>query len=133
MGRVGPSPKMIPVELTVVTPGGEKQFHSEMIANPKLTPLLMGIVAFNGLTQNSAYGEGSTMKLSGDIQITGILRSLCRDMYAPTDQFVPDGTFVASSVQTIFTRIFSNPYEMPTIDKVACGSRACQTAAWPRS
>ena len=119
MGRVGPSPQMIPVDLTVVTPAGEQQFHSEMISNPKLTPLLMGIIAFNGLTQNSAYGEGSTMKLSGDIQIDGHSPVSLEDMYAPTDQFVPDGTFVASSVQTIFTRIFSNPYEMPKIDKVS--------------
>ncbi len=119
MGRVGPSPQLIPVDLTVVTPAGEQQFHSEMISNPKLTPLLMGIIAFNGLTQNSAYGEGSTMKLSGDIQIDGHSPVSLEDMYAPTDQFVPDGTFVASSVQTIFTRIFSNPYEMPKIDKVS--------------
>ena len=27
MGRVGASPQMIPVDLTVVTPGGERQFH----------------------------------------------------------------------------------------------------------
>jgi len=118
MGRVGPAPQMIPVDLTVVTPAGEQEFHSEMISNPKLTPLLMGIIAFNGLTQNSAYGEGSTMKLSGNIEIDGHSPVSLSDMYAPTDQFVPDGTFVASSVQTIFTRIFSNPYEMPKIDKV---------------
>ncbi len=118
MGRIGPAPQMIPVDLTVVTPAGEKQFHSEMISNPKLTPLLMGIIAFNGLTQNTAYGEGSTMKLSGNIDIDGHSPVSLEDMYAPTDQFVPDGTFVASSVQTTFTRIFSNPYEMPKIDKV---------------
>jgi len=119
MGRIGPAPQMIPVDLTVVTPAGEKQFHSEMISNPKLTPLLMGIIAFNGLTQNTAYGEGSTMKLSGGIDIDGHSPVSLEDMYAPTDQFVPDGTFVASSVQTTFTRIFSNPYEMPKIDKVS--------------
>ena len=118
MGRIGPAPQMIPVDLTVVTPAGEKQFHAEMISNPKLTPLLMGIVAFNGLTQNTAYGEGSTMKLSGDIDIGGHSPVSLEDMYAPTDQFVPDGTFVASSVQNTFTRIFSNPYEMPKINKV---------------
>jgi len=119
MGRIGPAPQMIPVDLTVVTPAGEKHFHSEMFSNPKLTPLLMGLIAFNGLTQNTAYGEGSTMKLSGDIDISGHSPVSLEDMYAPTDQFVPDGTFVASSVQTTFTRIFSNPYEMPKIDKVS--------------
>ncbi|HWY88122.1 MAG TPA: SpoIVB peptidase S55 domain-containing protein, partial [Gemmataceae bacterium] len=119
MGRIGAAPQMIPVDLTVVTPAGEKQFHSEMISNPKLTPLLMGLVAFNGLTQNTAYGEGSTMKLSGNIDIDGHSPVSLEDMYAPTDQFVPDGTFVASSVQTTFTRIFSNPYEMPKVNKVS--------------
>ena len=119
MGRIGPAPQMIPVDLTVVTPAGEKQFHAEMISNPKLTPLLMGLIAFNGLTQNTAYGEGSTMKLSGDITIDGHSPVSLEDMYAPTDQFVPDGTFVASSVQTTFTRIFSNPYEMPKVNKVS--------------
>ena len=119
MGRIGPAPQMIPVDLTVVTPAGEKQFHSEMISNPKLTPILMGIIAFNGLTQNTAYGEGSTMKLSGGIDINGHSPVSLEDMYAPTDQFVPDGTFVASSVQTTFTRIFSNPYEMPRVNKVS--------------
>jgi SpoIVB peptidase S55 len=119
MGRIGPAPQMIPVDLTVVTPAGEKQFHAAMISNPKLTPLLMGLIAFNGLTQNTAYGEGSTMKLSGDITIDGHSPVSLEDMYAPTDQFVPDGTFVASSVQTTFTRIFSNPYEMPKVNKVS--------------
>ena len=119
MGRIGPTPQMIPVDLTVITPAGEKHFHSEMISNPKLTPILMGVIAFNGLTQNTAYGEGSTMKLSGDIDINGHSPVSLEDMYAPTDQFVPDGTFVASSVQTTFTRIFSNPYEMPKINKVS--------------
>jgi SpoIVB peptidase S55 len=119
MGRIGPAPQMIPVDLTVVTPAGEKQFHAEMISNPKLTPLLMGLIAFNGLTQNTAYGEGSTMKLSGGIDIDGHSQVSLEDMYAPTDQFVPDGTFVASSVQTTFTRIFSNPYEMPKVNKVS--------------
>ena len=119
MGRIGPAPQMIPVDLTVVTPAGEKEFHAAMISNPKLTPLLMGLIAFNGLTQNTAYGEGSTMKLSGDITIDGHSPVSLEDMYAPTDQFVPDGTFVASSVQTTFTRIFSNPYEMPKVNKVS--------------
>jgi len=118
MGRLGAAPRMIPVELTIVTPNGEQQFHSEMISDPKLTPLLIGIVAFNGLTQNTAYGEGSTMKLSGTIDIAGHGAVSLDNMYAPTDQFVPDGMFVASSIQTIFSRIFSNPYEMPKIDGV---------------
>jgi hypothetical protein len=119
MGRIGPAPRMIPVDLSVVTPDGERQFQVEVFSNPKLTPLLIGMAAFNGLTQNTAYGEGNTMRLSGAIHITGHSTVSLENMYAPTDLFIPDGTFVASSVQSIFSRIFSNPYEAPDISRVS--------------
>jgi hypothetical protein len=119
MGRMGPSPALIPVDLSFTTPNGEKKYNMEMISDPKLTPLLVGLVSFNGLTQNTTYGEGTTLRLSGSIEIKGHSPVSLDDMYAPTDQFVPDGAFVAASVQSIFTRIFSNPYETPQIDRVS--------------
>ncbi len=118
VGKLGASPTMIPVDLSVVTPAGERKFQMSMISNPKLTPLLVGIVAFNGLTQNTSYGEGNTLRLSGTIDIAGHTPVTLENMYAGTDQFVPDGSFVATSVQSIFTRIFSNPYEVPKINRV---------------
>jgi len=119
MGKMGPSPAMIPVDLSFTTPNGEKKYSMEMISDPKLTPLLVGLVSFNGLTQNITYGEGTTLRLSGTIEIQGHSAVTLNDMYAPTDQFVPDGAFVAASVQSIFTRIFSNPYETPQIQRIS--------------
>ncbi len=119
MGRLGAKPQMIPVNLSVVTPDGEKQYHMEMISDPKLTPILVGIVAFNGLTQNTTYGEGTTLRLSGSINIAGHSGVAIDNMYAPTDVFIPDGTAVAATVQQLFSRIFSNPYETPKIDGVS--------------
>jgi len=119
MGRIGPAPRMIPVDLTVVTPDGERQFHVQVMSDSKLTPALIGIVTFNGLTQNTAYGEGNTMRLSGSIDMTGHPSVSLENMYAPTDQFIPDGTFVATNIQGIFSRIFSNPYETPEISRVS--------------
>jgi hypothetical protein len=119
MGKMGPSPAMIPVDLSFTTPNGEKKYSMEMISDPKLTPLLVGLVSFNGLTQNITYGEGTTLRLSGSIEIQGHSAVTLNDMYAPTDQFVPDGAFVAASVQSIFTRIFSNPYETPQIQRIS--------------
>jgi hypothetical protein len=40
-------------------------------------------------------------------------------MFAPTDQAVPDGMWLALNVQGIFTRIFTNPYERAKIEKVS--------------
>jgi hypothetical protein len=118
MGRLGAPPPMIPVTLTVVTPAGEKQINVQMISDRKLTPLLAGMVFFNSLTQNTTYGEGTTLRLSGSIDIKGHAPVTLENMYTPTDQLTPDGSMVAAGVQGLFNRIFSNPYETPTIERV---------------
>ncbi len=118
MGSMGASPAMIPVDFSS-PPNGEKKYSIEMISDPKLTPLLVGLVSFNGLTQNTSYGEGTTLRLSGTSKSRDIPLFRSTNMYAPTDQFVPDGAFVAASVQSIFPRIFSNPYETPQIERIS--------------
>jgi hypothetical protein len=118
MGRIGAAPRMIPVELTIATPAVEKKFHFELMENPKLTPLLVAITAFNGLVSNTAYGEGATFRLTGGIDIAGHSRVNLENMFAPTDLFMPDGVFVVGTVQNVFTRIFSNPYEAARIEGV---------------
>jgi len=55
-GKLGTPPPMIPLDLSVATKIGEKKLHFEIINHPKLTPLLVAITAFNGLTQNAIYG-----------------------------------------------------------------------------
>src|SRR6202165_3159487 len=89
-----------------------------MISNPKISPILMGIAALNGLVQNSVYGEGTTLRLTGAIDITGHSSVNLENLFAPTDTFIPDGTSVASAVQGVFQRIFSNPYETAKIERV---------------
>jgi len=124
MGKLGSAPAMIPIDLSFTTPAGQKKYNIQMISDPKLTPLLVGLVSFNGLTQNTTYGEGTTLRLSGNIQIHGHSSVNLDNMFAPTDQFVPDGSFVAASVQSIFSRIFSNPYETPQIERVTLNLEA---------
>ena len=84
----------------------------------KLTPLLVALTVFNGLSQNSVYGEGTTLHLSGGIDIAGHSKVTLENFFTPTDSFVPDGSSVASSVQNVFQRIFSNPYETADIQGV---------------
>ncbi len=119
MGRLGGKARLIPVELSLGLPGGDQKFHFEVIENPKITPLLVAISVFNGLTANPAYSEGMSYQLSGGIQLKGFTAVNLENMFAPTDMGVPDGLFVALTVQNIFNRIFTNPYEKPQIEKVA--------------
>jgi hypothetical protein len=118
VGHLGAAPGLIPIDMTVVTPAGDQHRAFRMISNPKISPILMGIAALNGLVQNSVYGEGTTLRLTGAIDITGHSSVTLENLFAPTDTFIPDGTSVASAVQNVFQRIFSNPYETAKIERV---------------
>jgi hypothetical protein len=118
VGSLGAAPKLIPIDMTVATPDGDKHLSFRMMSNPKITPLLMGLATLNGLVQNSVYGEGTTLHLSGGIEIAGHASVTLENLFTPTDSFVPDGSSVAGAVQSIFQRIFSNPYEAAKIERV---------------
>jgi hypothetical protein len=117
-GRLGAPPPMIPLDLSVNTKVGEKKLHFEIINHPKLTPLLVAITAFNGLTQNAIYGEGTTLHLTGEIRLRGRQPVHIENTYAPGDTFVPDGLPIALSVQNIFTRLFLNTFEIPDVEHI---------------
>jgi hypothetical protein len=104
--------------MTIVTAAGDQRRAFRMISNPKISPILMGIAALNGLVQNSVYGEGTTLRLTGAIDITGHSSVTLENLFTPTDSFAPDGGSVAAAVQSVFQRIFSNPYETAKIEKV---------------
>src|SRR2546429_9100497 len=72
-GKLGAPPAMVPLDLTLLVSGAEpakqKTLHFELVHHPKLTPLLVALTTFSGLTQNSLYGEGTTLHLSGEIRL----------------------------------------------------------------
>jgi hypothetical protein len=118
-GKLGAPPPMIPIELTLAAGGTEKKLHFEMINHPKLTPLLMGLTVFNGLTQNSLYGEGTTLHLSGEVVVHGRAPVQIENTFAPGDSFSPDGLPIAQNIQSVFTRLFTNTREVPVFDRIA--------------
>src|ERR1700738_317207 len=118
-GKLGAPPAMIPLDLTVTTKIGERKLHFEIINHPKLTPLLVAITTFNGLTQNSIYGEGTTLHLTGEIRLRGHAPVQIENTYAPGDALIPDGLPIALSVQNIFTRLFVNTFEVPAVERIS--------------
>jgi hypothetical protein len=118
-GKLGATPSMIPLDLSVSTPLGNKKLHFEIVDHPKLTPLLVALTSFNGLTQNSVYGEGMTLHLSGEIRLKGHAPVQIENTYAPGDFLGGDGLPIALGVQAIFNRLFTNTYEIPNVEAVA--------------
>jgi hypothetical protein len=118
IGSLGAVPKLIPIDMTVATPDGDKHLSFRMMSNPKITPILMGIASLNGLTQSSVYGEGTTLHLTGSIDIAGHSSVTLDNLFPPIDSFIPDGLPVSSAVQNLFQRIFTNQFETPDIERV---------------
>jgi len=118
-GKLGAPPAMIPLELTISSGGAEKKLHFEVVNHPKLTPLLVGLTTFNGLTQNSLYGEGTTLHLSGEIVLKGHAPVRIENTFAPGDTLNPDGLPIALNMQSIFARLFTNNFEAAAVERIA--------------
>jgi hypothetical protein len=118
-GKLGAAPPMIPLDLVFVTGSNEKKLHFEMVNHPKLTPLLVAMTTFNGLTQNSLYGEGTTLHLTGEILLKGHVPVKLENTFVPSDSLIPDGMPIALVVQNVFGRLFTNNYEVPDVEHVS--------------
>jgi hypothetical protein len=130
MGKLGAGPPMIPVDVTLAMPNIEKKFHFEVIESPQLTPLLVALATYNGITGSPAYGEGWTLRLDGDIELKGHTPVRLENLFAPNDAPIPSGFFVATEVQGIFARIYSNPYERAHVDGVHIKVTALAERRW---
>lgn len=121
-GRLGAPPPMIPLDLTLLTGGSspkEKTLHFEVVNHPKLTPLLVAITTFNGLTQNSLYGEGTTLHFTGEIRLQGHAPVELENTFAPLDSLAPDGLPIAITMQNVFNRIFVNSFEPAKVERIS--------------
>jgi hypothetical protein len=122
-GKLGAPPTMIPLDLTLQTSGvgapRQKTLHFELVNHPKLTPLLVALTTFNGLTQNSLYGEGTTLHLTGEIRLQGHAPVQLENTFAPGDSLSPDGMPIALTMQNVFTRLFVNPFESAKVDGIS--------------
>jgi SpoIVB peptidase S55 len=130
MGRLGAGPSMIPLDVGLSTPTGDKKYHFEVIESAELTPTLVAAVAYNGIIGSPAYGEGPTLHLEGSIEIKGHSSVRLDDLFAPADQTTPAALFAALEVQSAFGQIYSNPYEPPQIERVSLQVRALSERQW---
>jgi len=118
-GKLGAPPPMVPLDLTLQTAGGAKTLHFELVNHPKLTPLLVALTTFSGLTQNSLYGEGTTLHLSGEIRLLGHAPVQIENTFAPGDSLSPDGLPIALTMQSVFTRLFTNTFEPAKVEHIS--------------
>lgn len=132
MGTLGAGPPMIPMEIDLATPAGTQNFHLQVVENRQLTPILVAIAALNTITGTPAYSEGSTLQLSGSLQIKDHTPVKMDDLFSPTDVPTPSGMMVALAVEGAFSRIYSNPYESPDIEGIHLHVTTLAERRWAR-
>src|ERR1700691_4146489 len=130
MGTLGAGPPMIPLDVTLDTPAEQKKYHFVVIESAQLTPTLVATAAYNGIVGSPAYGEGATLQMDGTIDLKGHTSVKLEDLFATTDQTTPVAFYVATEVMADFARIYSNPYELPKVERIDLHVKALAEHRW---
>ncbi len=118
LGRFNHEPQMVPVTLSIHGAGAPREFHYEVLNNPKLTPLMMMATVFNALQGMNQYGEETTYHMNGRIHVNGYPDVRLTNMFSPVDS-QPTAFAVAMALGDHFGRIYDNPFETPKIQGVS--------------
>jgi len=134
LGVFNKQPEMIPVTLTIHTAGGapQKDFHFEVLNNPRLSPVAIMATVFNALHGVNEYGEEITYRLTGSINVKGFPEVALKNMFVPTDNGQPAAMAAALSLGERFGRIYDNPYNAPAVNSVKLDFDLVRERRWAR-
>ena len=132
LGEFNKKPEMIPVTLSIHGGPVEKQFHYEVLNNPRLSPLALMVTMFNALQGTNEYGEEITYKMNGQISVQGYPTVKLQNMFAPTDGGQPAAVMAALSLGDRFGRIYDNAYATPHINGVQIDFDVVRERRWAR-
>jgi hypothetical protein len=118
LGVFNKQPEMIPVTLAIRSGSGAKEFHYEVLNNPRLSPVAIMATVFNALHGVNEYGEEITYRLSGSINVKGFPEVSLKNMFAPAENGQPAAMAAALSLGERFGRIYDNPYNTPAVKSV---------------
>jgi hypothetical protein len=132
LGVFDQQPEMIPVTLSIHSSTGEKQFHYEVLNNPKLTPVALMVTVFNALHGVNEFGEEITYRLAGSIGVKGFPEVTMKNMFSPEENSQPAAMQAALSLGERFGRIYDNPYIAPAIAGVKLDFELVRERRWAR-
>jgi hypothetical protein len=132
LGVFGKQPDMIPVTLTIHGGSSAKEFHYEVLNNPRLSPVAMMATVFNALHGVNEFGEEITYRLNGTIDVKGFPEVGLRNMFAPADNGQPAAMAAALSLGERFGRIYDNPYNAPAVKSVKLDFDLVRERRWAR-
>ncbi len=134
LGVFNKQPDMIPVTLAIHSGAGtpQKEFHYEVLNNPRLSPVAIMATVFNTLHGVNEYGEEITYRLNGTIHVKGFPEVALKNMFAPTESGQPAAMAAALSLGERFGRIYDNPYSAPAVESVKLDFDLVRERKWAR-
>ena len=132
LGVLGKQPEMIPVTLTIHGGGNPKEFHYEVLNNPRLSPVAIMATVFNALHGVNEYGEEITYRLNASISVKGFPEVGLRNMFTPGENGQPAAMAAALSLGERFGRIYDNPYSAPAVNSVKLDFDLVRERRWAR-
>jgi hypothetical protein len=132
LGVLGKQPEMIPVTLTIHGGGNTKEFHYEVLNNPRLSPVAIMATVFNALHGVNEYGEEITYRLNASINVKGFPEVALRNMFTPGENGQPAAMAAALSLGERFGRIYDNPYSAPAVNSVKLDFNLVRERRWAR-
>jgi hypothetical protein len=132
MGVFGKQPDMIPVTLSIHSGTTTKDFHYEVLNNPRLSPVAIMATVYNALHGVNEYGEEITYRLNGAINVKGFPEVGLRNMFVPSENGQPAAMAAALSLGERFGRIYDNPYNAPAVNSVKLDFDLVRERRWAR-
>jgi hypothetical protein len=132
LGVFNKQPDMIPVTLAIHSSAGTKEFHYEVLNNPRLSPVAIMATVYNALHGVNEYGEEITYSLNGSIDVKGFPEVALKNMFVPTEAGQPAAMAAAQSLGERFGRIYDNPYNAPAVNAVKLDFDLVRERRWAR-
>src|SRR5580658_4838356 len=133
MGVFNKQPDMIPVTVSIHAAGAaQKDFHFEVLNNPRLSPVAIMATVFNALHGVNEYGEEITYRLNGSINVKGFPEVTLKNMFVPADSGQPAAMAAAQSLGERFGRIYDNPYNAPAVKSLKLDFELVRERRWAR-
>lgn len=132
LGEFDKKPEMIPVTLSIHGGVVAKDFHYEILNNAKLSPVAMMATIFNALHGVNEYGDETTYRMSGAINVEGFPQVSLQNMFSAADGGQPAAALASMSVGERFGRIYDNPYSVPDIRSVHLDFEVSNERRWAR-
>src|SRR5579864_3564058 len=132
LGVFNKQPDMIPVTLAIHGESGTKEFHYEVLNNPRLSPVAIMATVFNALHGVNEYGEEITYRLNGSIDVKGFPEVGLRNMFVPAENGQPAAMAAALSLGERFGRIYDNAYNAPAVNGVNLDFDLVRERRWAR-